>query len=280
MDFRLHYPTTIAEAVAARRSTGGSYLCGGTVLLVDHYNGKRIAQDLVSLERIEELHRIDENDETISIGSACSFSQIEKHPAVKRYLGALYLSAREIGGPQIRNRGSIGGNYASASPASDMIAPILVLDPEIVMEDDLIVRFVFRKDEKVRSAFRKVGKRTALAVSSVSIAVSNRDGVYRVAEAGETGVDYIEAGSVTIKGLANTKYYLEEVEAPEGYTKLGARVELTADDTTELPVVNTTGTVLPSTGGIGTKLFMIFGSLMVVVFGTLLLTKFIVAKQN
>ena len=181
MDFRLHYPTTIAEAVAARRSTGGSYLCGGTVLLVDHYNGKRIAQDLVSLERIEELHRIDENDETISIGSACSFSQIEKHPAVKRYLGALYLSAREIGGPQIRNRGSIGGNYASASPASDMIAPILVLDPEIVMEDDLIVRFVFRKDEKVRSAFRKVGKRTALAVSSVSIAVSNRDGVYRVA---------------------------------------------------------------------------------------------------
>lgn len=106
------------------------------------------------------------------------------------------------------------------------------------------------------------------------------DGVYRVAEAGETGVDYIEAGSVTIKGLANTKYYLEEVEAPEGYTKLGARVELTADDTTELPVVNTTGTVLPSTGGIGTKLFMIFGSLMVVVFGTLLLTKFRVAKQN
>ena len=106
------------------------------------------------------------------------------------------------------------------------------------------------------------------------------DGVYRVAEAGETGVQYIEAGSVTIKGLANTKYYLEEVEAPEGYTKLGARVELTADDTTKLPVVNTTGTVLPSTGGIGTKLFMIFGSLMVIVFGTLLVTKFRVAKQN
>ena len=107
------------------------------------------------------------------------------------------------------------------------------------------------------------------------------DGVYRVAEAGETDtVEYIEAGSVTIKGLANTKYYLEEVEAPEGYTKLGARVELTADDTTELPVVNTTGTVLPSTGGIGTKLFMIFGSLMVVVFGTLLVTKFRFAKQN
>lgn len=181
MDFRLHFPTTIAEAVAMKKSTGGSYLCGGTVLLVDHYNGKKIASDLISLEKLDELHRIEESEDTISIGSACSFTQIEECPAVQKYLSALYLSAREIGGPQIRNRASIGGNYGCGTPASDAIAPIFVLDPEIVMEEDLIIRFVFKKDPKLHSSFRKVGKRTALAVSSVSIAVSEREGVYRVA---------------------------------------------------------------------------------------------------
>ncbi len=181
MDFRLHFPTSVKEAVEMKRSTGGSYIAGGTVLLVNHYNGKRIASDLICLERVEELHRIVESDDGISIGSACTFDQIENHPAVKEYLGALYLAAKEIGGPQIRNRASIGGNYACASPASDAIAPILVLGPEIVMEDDLITSFVFRKNPNCRSAFRKVGKRTSLAVSSVSIAVSLDNGVYRVA---------------------------------------------------------------------------------------------------
>ena len=105
------------------------------------------------------------------------------------------------------------------------------------------------------------------------------DGVYRVAEEGETAVEYIEAGSVTIKGLAGTKYYLEEIAAPEGFTKLGSRVELTADNNTELPVVNTTGTVLPTTGGVGTKLFILIGSIMVLSLGTVLIAKFRMSKE-
>ena len=120
------------------------------------------------------------------------------------------------------------------------------------------------------------------------------DGVYRVATKEEIDactasadsatckIEDIVGGSVEIKGLALGKYYIEEIEAPKGYTKLGDRLELNvvADTVNDIEVVNTTGAVLPSTGGIGTKLFMIFGSLMVVVFGTLLVTKFRVAKQN
>ena len=105
------------------------------------------------------------------------------------------------------------------------------------------------------------------------------DGVYRVALESETPVDYIEGGSVTIKGLAGTTYYLEEIQAPEGFTKLGARVAITADDTTVLPVVNTSGTVLPSTGGFGTTLFVVIGSMTILFAGVVLVTKFRLAKQ-
>ncbi len=172
MDFRLHFPTTVEEAVAIKKATGGSYLAGGTILMVDRYHGKPVAKDLVSLERIPALHAIRETDDTIAIGASCSFTQIEEFPPVKRYLWALYQAASEIGGPQVRNRGTIGGNWCSHSPASDAVAPILVLNPEIRMVGDLVASFVFRKDPALRSAFRKVGKRTSLAVSILSIAVS------------------------------------------------------------------------------------------------------------
>ena len=115
MDFRLHFPATVEDAVAIKKATGGSYLAGGTILMVDRYHGKPVAKDMVSLERIDALHAIKETADTIEIGAACSFTQIEEFPPVKEYLWALYLSATEIGGPQVRNRGTIGGNWCCCS---------------------------------------------------------------------------------------------------------------------------------------------------------------------
>ncbi len=178
---RLHFPETVQEAVSLRKSTGGMYIAGGTVIMVDRTKGKKIPEDLVALERIEELHTIRETDCAIEIGASCTFAQILACKAVQTYCTALYQAASHIGGPQLRNRGTIGGNFASNSPASDAVAPILVLDPQIVREDDLIVRFVFGKDPGTRSAFRKVGKRTSLAVSAVSIAVCAKGSGIRVA---------------------------------------------------------------------------------------------------
>lgn len=112
-----------------------------------------------------------------------------------------------------------------------------------------------------------------------------KDGnAYRPAKAGEKGVE-IEAGSVRINGLASGKYALEETKAPEGYNQLVARQEFeikNADlvDTAAVNVVNTTGTVLPSTGGMGTVLFLTIGSIMVIGFGVLLVTKLRLAKMS
>lgn len=109
------------------------------------------------------------------------------------------------------------------------------------------------------------------------------EGVYRVATAKEIEDNKaveIEAGEVVIKGLVLTDYYLEEITAPEGFTKLAARVKLTSGAETTLEVVNTTGVVLPSTGGIGTTLFVLVGTIMVLSLGTVLVSKYRMTKIN
>lgn len=112
------------------------------------------------------------------------------------------------------------------------------------------------------------------------------DGVYRVAVAGETGVE-IEAGAAQIFGLDAKTYYLEETEAPAGYNILTARVpvEIKADTKTEdnvdnngilnskINVINNAGALLPSTGGMGTTLFYVIGGLLVVCAAVLLVTR-------
>lgn len=114
------------------------------------------------------------------------------------------------------------------------------------------------------------------------------DGVYRLAKAGETGVEMETFnGQIEVRGLdANTTYWLQETEAPDGYNKLPDRVEVkiegnnlnaTVENGTWMDggvhVVNKTGSLLPSTGGMGTTLFYIGGGALVVLAIVLLVIK-------
>ena len=110
--------------------------------------------------------------------------------------------------------------------------------------------------------------------------------IYRVAVDGETGV-LIKAGSATIEGLDRDSYLLEEITNPVGYNKLTSPEEIKINgfenDTYErvsISVINYTGTELPETGGIGTALFITCGSILVIGFGLLLVTKLRLYKEN
>ena len=100
-------------------------------------------------------------------------------------------------------------------------------------------------------------------------------------------------GKITIKGLAEGKYYLTEVEAPKGYNKLNKDIEIEinssgaieykerdsigAGSVTQfdefIKIENKTGTVLPSTGGVGTTMMYIVGAALLIGSGVLLITK-------
>ena len=117
------------------------------------------------------------------------------------------------------------------------------------------------------------------ATGGNEIAVVLENGAYRVAEATETGVE-IEANQGTAKNLATIKgldteetYYLEETVAPKGYNKLEARKEVKAGGSATIDVINEQGTVLPSTGGIGTTLFYVIGAALVIGSGVLMVSK-------
>lgn len=103
---------------------------------------------------------------------------------------------------------------------------------------------------------------------------------YRVATGSEEGVT-IKAGKATIEGLDIDSYKLEEVVSPEGYNKLTNPVEfrvngkpnITITERTLVNVINYTGSELPETGGIGTKLFITSGLSLVLICGLVLVTK-------
>lgn len=124
------------------------------------------------------------------------------------------------------------------------------------------------------------------------IAVINLGGgKYRLAKNDETkdAAEYLTTsnGSMWIQGLdANTNYYLEETKAPNGYNKLGERVEIAVKDANleanvsndtwqsgGVHIINKTGDVLPSTGGIGTTLFYVGGGALVVAAAVVLVLK-------
>ena len=102
---------------------------------------------------------------------------------------------------------------------------------------------------------------------------------YRIATGNETGVN-IKAGKATIEGLDKDSYKLKEVVSPEGYNKLTSPVEFSVNgktndtiERTRVNVINYTGSELPETGGIGTKLFITSGLSLVLICGLVLVTK-------
>lgn len=126
-------------------------------------------------------------------------------------------------------------------------------------------------------------------IKLVDITNGAAEGKYRVAKTGEaTTKDKVitpATGKFTIQGLDADIYYLTETKQPDGYNKLSKAVKIVIDEkgnitvddktpSTELvEVENNTGSLLPSTGGMGTTLFYIFGAILVIGSGVVLITK-------
>ena len=108
-------------------------LAGATDLYVALNFGTLQGTRFVDLWRLAPLRRIVQRGGMLSIGALATFSQLLRSRAVRARAPALIEAARQIGGVQIQNRGTIGGNIANGSPAGDSLPVLAVLEAVVVL---------------------------------------------------------------------------------------------------------------------------------------------------
>jgi carbon-monoxide dehydrogenase medium subunit len=134
MSFALHRPTSLADALAlaARHGAAARFLAGGTDLVVQIRRGRLAPAHVIDLSAVPGLTGIAGTPEDgLRIGALTTLKTIERHPAfVGGARRALAEAARLVGGHQVRNIGTLGGNVVNASPAADTLPALLALDAE------------------------------------------------------------------------------------------------------------------------------------------------------
>jgi carbon-monoxide dehydrogenase medium subunit len=125
-EFAYERPETIADAVAAMAAVDARALAGGTDLVPQLREGRRQAGRIVDLKRIPELTAIAAlPDGGFSIGAAATATAVARHAGLATAYPAVAQSAQLIGGVQIQNRASLGGNICNAAPSADAVPALI-----------------------------------------------------------------------------------------------------------------------------------------------------------
>src|SRR6478735_4239602 len=123
-------PTDWGEALEARAAHPGALaLWGGTDVMVEMNFGRRRPEVVLDLTRVSELDGWDAEDGVLRIGAGLSYTRAIAELGDR--LPGLARASRTVGSPQIRNRGTIGGNLGSSSPAGDALPPLYASGAEV-----------------------------------------------------------------------------------------------------------------------------------------------------
>ena len=174
-------------------------LAGGTDLLVNIYKkSPRLPHFdyLLDISNIPELKIITPINNFIEIGSLVTHSRLINELVIKNNFSILVEAAQTIGSAQIRNRGTVGGNIVNASPAADLLPPLIALKAEVVLSFKKGKRILFLEEflagpyktklkgnellTKIKipllgagyyTDFQKIGRRKALSIARLSLAL-------------------------------------------------------------------------------------------------------------
>ncbi len=126
----LYEAYTVEEAVQLRLAhPEAQIIAGGTDVLVQMREGRRAGKALISLHEIDALRGITMDDDgTLRIGSLTTFSTITRNELIKKYINVLGEAVDTIGGPQIRNAGTIGGNTCNGVTSADSASTLMAWD--------------------------------------------------------------------------------------------------------------------------------------------------------
>jgi CO/xanthine dehydrogenase FAD-binding subunit len=199
-------PRTVKEALELKAAhPEARFIQGGTDVMVELNFAHSRPPAVVNLAELQELRGWSEDGERLRLGAGLTYTEAMASPLSER-LPALAEASRTVGSPQIRNRGTIGGNLGTASPAGDALPPLLVDRAEVEVAsvrgvrtlplDEFlqgVKRTALEPDELITSVrvspsggaqtFMKVGPRNAMviAVCSLAVVVDTESGEVRAA---------------------------------------------------------------------------------------------------
>jgi CO/xanthine dehydrogenase FAD-binding subunit len=167
---------------------------GGTDVMVALNFDRGRPEAMLNLNEVDELRGWSRENGTLRLGAGLTYSEVE-HGELREVLPALAEASRTVGSPQIRNRGTIGGNLGTASPAGDALPPLLVEGAEVecasvrgtrlvplgdfvtgvkrnALAPDELITAVRLTPSHAPQTFMKIGPRNAMVIAVVSLAVS------------------------------------------------------------------------------------------------------------
>jgi len=189
-----HRPSTLDEALALKAEHPDAVpIAGGTDVMVELNFDARRPRALLDLGRVASLAEWRRENGHVRLGAAVPYSKIVTELA--DLLPGLAMASRTVGSPQIRNRGTVGGNLGSASPAGDAHPPLVAVDAVVevasvrgvrtvparefflgpkrsALEPDELITAVMVPAAKGPQQFAKVGTRNAMVIAVCSFAVS------------------------------------------------------------------------------------------------------------
>jgi CO/xanthine dehydrogenase FAD-binding subunit len=187
-------PTSWEEALAAKSALPASLpIAGGTDVMVDLNFDRARPRALLDLTRVRELRDWGEEDGMLRIGAGMSYTRVIAELGER--LPGLAMAARTIGSPQIRNRGTVGGNLGAASPAGDSHPPLVAARAEVELEsargrrrvpvrefyagpkqnvvaDDELIAWILVAPAAGAEQFSKIGTRNAMVIAACSFALA------------------------------------------------------------------------------------------------------------
>jgi CO/xanthine dehydrogenase FAD-binding subunit len=188
-------PRSLEEALSLKAERPDAVpIQGGTDLMVELNFDRTRPEAILNLNEVAELRGWSRENGTLRLGSGLTYAEAME-AELAGLLPALAEASRTVGSPQIRNRGTIGGNLGTASPAGDALPPLLVEDAEVELanaggtrrlalsefivgpkesalaEDELIVA-VRVAPSGSRQTFLKVGPRNAMVIAVCSLALA------------------------------------------------------------------------------------------------------------
>ena len=187
-------PRTLDEALHMKAERPNAVpIQGGTDVMVELNFDRARPAALLNLNEVAELRGWSRENGRLWLGAALTYTEAMGTPLAE-LLPALAEASRTVGGPQIRNRGTIGGNLGTASPAGDALPPLLVCAADVkvasvhgerslpltefivgpkrnTLADDELILGVYVDAHESRQTFMKVGPRNAMVIAVVSLAV-------------------------------------------------------------------------------------------------------------